>query len=50
MFVELFLQFAHQERRIEFRKYLDRTGFLDKLTEILMDLYEYPVVNYPTLE
>lgn len=43
-------QIGHFNRRTEFRKYLDRTGVLDKLTEIFMDLYENPVINFPVVE
>ncbi|VVC33040.1 Hypothetical protein CINCED_3A020695 [Cinara cedri] len=43
-------KFDHYEKRKEFREYLYRTGTLDRLTEIMMDFYENPVLNWPSLE
>ncbi|XP_026813999.1 c-Myc-binding protein-like [Rhopalosiphum maidis] len=37
-------------RRKDFREYLDRNGVLDKFTEIFMELYECPVMEFPTVE
>lgn len=43
-------QHGHIGRRADFRKYLEVSGVLNKMTGILMDLYENPVVNIPVGE
>ncbi|XP_027844802.1 c-Myc-binding protein-like [Aphis gossypii] len=41
---------GHMTRRKDFREYLDRKGVLDKFTEIFMELYECPVMEFPNIE
>ncbi|XP_050534982.1 c-Myc-binding protein-like [Daktulosphaira vitifoliae] len=41
---------GHLSRRAEFRRYLDKTGVLNKLTELMIDIYENPDLNFPITE